>query len=42
MLNWKKKAMRTALALSLGLASVAAQAITLKISSPTNNDANLK
>lgn len=43
MLNWKKKIIGTALALGLGIVSLAAQAaVTLKISSPTNNDITLK
>ncbi|MDX3895065.1 TRAP transporter substrate-binding protein [Pusillimonas sp.] len=42
MLNWKKKTIGAALAFGLGLTSFAAQAVTLKVSSPTNNDVILK
>lgn len=42
MSNWKKNLLTAALAVGLGIASVTAQAFTLKVSSPTNNDVILK
>jgi len=42
MSNWKHRAAAAILAAGLGMASLAAQAITLKVSSPTNNDVILK
>lgn len=42
MLDWKKKVMSAALAVGLGLSAFTVQAMTLKVSSPTNNDATLK
>ena len=42
MLDWKKKIVSAALAVGLGLSGFAAQAFTLKVSSPTNNDSILK
>ena len=41
-MNWKKKIVSAALAVGLGLSGFAAQAFTLKVSSPTNNDSILK
>lgn len=40
--TWHKKLLTAALAAGLGIASVSAQAFTLKVSSPTNNDVILK
>lgn len=42
MLNWKNKIVTAALAVGLGFSGFAAQAFTLKVSSPTNNDSLLK
>ncbi|HCP76841.1 MAG: hypothetical protein CML16_14400 [Pusillimonas sp.] len=42
MLKWQKKLLTAVLAVGLGIASATAQAFTLKVSSPTNNDVILK
>ena len=42
MLKWQKKLLTAVMAVGLGIASATAQAFTLKVSSPTNNDVILK